>query len=220
MQLLPPWFQNIESISLVAPWFQNRLVGITQDHQEGSRTWVRMHLSRGPLRIYVGDVALAIAMGQPGIYEFWLIPQPILTKQPGGVRPMQMLFDADFAAAEYGSASVAHKNKEHIRYHFCRNDYSGKGFLVLCGPSNLAASFGGQILPSTREIELFAKCEAMEYTFQLTTQSRIACETLQRGDRVKGIGRTLQGITGIVQDLSKEKVTIHLPSLDILETIL
>jgi len=52
------------------PWFQNHLVSITKDHKEGEMTWVHIRHMQGPLQIYVRDLALAIAMGQPETYEF------------------------------------------------------------------------------------------------------------------------------------------------------
>jgi len=40
------------------------------------------------------------------------------------------------------------------------------------------------------------------------------------GDQVKGIAGTLQGLTGIVQDGSEDTIVVHIPSLDIIETVM
>jgi len=204
----------------VAPWVQNRLLGISVDHEEGTATWVRVRRIKGALSIYVGDLALAIATEHPQIYKFWLIPRPRLTKECKSLRPMQMLFNLDLAQAEYGVSCIPQETDPHVKFNFKGNDYSARGFLIIRAPPTLAAAFGGQVLPTMQELNLFSTCEALNCSFRALTEDRMAQNAMIVGDRVKGIAGTLQGLTGIVQAVSEDTVTIHISCLGIFESIM
>jgi len=210
----------VHTVQPVAPWVQNRLLGITNDHEAGNKSWVRIRRMKGHLKTYVGDLALAISTSQPETYEFWMIPRPRLTKEPKNIRPMQMLLDPGLAITEYGPESVSYDIGHKDRFCFLGRDYSRRGFLVMRGPRTMAVSFQEQVLPTTRELDQFTSCEAMDDYFCASTKDRMAQNDIVAGDRVKGIAGTLQGLTGIVQDVSEDTATIHIPCLDLLETVM
>ena len=198
---------------------QDSVLSLVQEHKMGHATWVRMRRVNTKLRNYVGDIALAISTAQPNEFEFWLVPRPPLVKQCKGVRPMQMMFNAALAVAEFGEDSVTFFTGPIIKFGFREDRYSGEGFLVIRGPPTFAASFGGQALPTAQEFDLFNSCEGLTAKMQRETKLRIAQNDIIIGDRVKCIGE-LQGLTGLVQDVSDDTVTIHLPSMNLIETVM
>jgi len=133
---------------------------------------------------------------------------------------MQMLFDPALAQAEYGLLDIPRETDPHAKFHFKGNSYSARGYLIIQAPPTLAATFGGQVLPTTRELDLFSTCEALDHRFRALTEDRMAQNAMTVGDRVKGIAGTLQGLTGIVQDESEDTVTVHISSIDILENVM
>jgi len=199
----------------------NTFLTVVQEHRAGVATWVRMRRLKGKLGVYVGDIALAISTTQSTEFEFWLVPRPRTKNRINGVRPIQMLLRAAPTAADsckdkYNSERLA----ELIIKIWSRGSlYSRDGFLILHGPPTLAPSFGGQVLPTPHEFGFFTFCEALEPSFRRQTKERMAQNTIVIGDRVKCIGE-LQGLTGFVQDVSEDTVTVHLPSMDLMETVM
>ncbi|KAF9553843.1 hypothetical protein CPC08DRAFT_727605 [Agrocybe pediades] len=191
--------------------------------------WVRIRLMKGKLRLYAGDLALAIRTDEPHSFDYWIIPRleaprgsdywitPRVEVRSGcdTTRPVPALFIA--LHAEGCMPTVRHGR---AMWSFQGLFFTPSGFLIVRGPSRMVISFGGQVLPTPPELDVFSSCEVLTEDFLLQTKQLVAQSSIATGDRVACIGGALQGLIGRVIECREHDIDIYFESLDIQESVL
>ncbi|KAF4609692.1 hypothetical protein D9613_012048 [Agrocybe pediades] len=187
-----------------------------------NKTWVRIRPLKGALRVYSGDLALAVRSETYGevFWLYWLVPRIRLSKKDNSARPEPALFNAQLAMVEFGDQSVESVHSDDLAWNFQGFSYSKQGYLIEDAPAKSSLSFGGQVIPTIDEFKAFASCEALDEQLRHRTQLLIGQNAISRGDRVMCIGGELRGLIGTVLECYEDRLDVHLENLDIDSTLM
>jgi ribosomal protein L24 len=201
---------NVNSIKLLSPEQQLLPLFIANPVVVQRQTWVRIAGTGKGWKKYRGDIALVVS-DENGLA---LVVIPRIRWNPGisRPRPPQQLCLHHQAKSTFGVDSISACDDKGF-FKFQGRFYSREGFLVarlpdvdLCRPQD--------DLPTTSELELFAKCPLLESKTHSLSTRRISERAIKLHDRVKVMVGEYRGLFGRVVHVDSFEVGIYLESQD------